>query len=230
MENGLSEILKQAMTEVNTLNESIGVTQRGGKKYTEVFVRVEAFRNAFGMLFGIETEIIKDDGKYVQVRCLIKDHRDKDLEGRIIGSGMAEEIRGSSNVNKTSALENCETSAIGRALASIALHGGQYASLNEVVQAKEKEKIIDAEPKPEPKPDTSHLPNIEDGPFKVYVEKLLQRYFDCKTHEAFVGLNNKHSERLTKIETEDPSLAKIISNFKNPLFTKLIKDQKEAPF
>ena len=225
MENGLSDKLKNAMTAVNSLNESKGVTQRGGKKYTEVFVRVEEFRKAFGLDFGIETEIIKDDGKYVQVRSLIKD-----TEGRVIGSGMAEEIRGSSNVNKTSALENCETSAIGRALASIALHGGQYASLNEVVQAKEKEKIIDAEPKPEPKPDTSHLPKIEDGPFKVYVEKLLQRYFDCKTHEAFVGLNNKHSERLTKIETEDPSLAKIISNFKNPLFTKLIKDQKEAPF
>jgi len=218
MEDGLSEILKQAMTEVNTLNESIGVTQRGGKKYTEVFVRVEAFRNAFGMLFGIETEIIKDDGKYVQVRCLIKDHRDKDLEGRIIGSGMAEEIRGSSNVNKTSALENCETSAIGRALASLALHGGQYASLNEVVQAKEKEKIIDADPKPEPKPE------IENDKFIGFVKKLTERFMECKTTQEVVDLNNKHMARLKVIEEEDPKLFKSIHNYKNQKFEELRKE------
>lgn len=35
-------------------------------------------------------------------------------------------------VNKTSALENCETSAIGRALASLGLHGGEFASSFEV--------------------------------------------------------------------------------------------------
>ena len=223
MEDGLSEILKQAMTEVNTLNESIGVTQRGGKKYTEVFVRVEAFRNAFGMLFGIETEIIKDDGKYVQVRCLIKDHRDKDLEGRIIGSGMAEEIRGSSNVNKTSALENCETSAIGRALASLALHGGQYASLNEVVQAKEKEKIIDAEPKPEPKPEAPPVAEPNDK-FVGFVKKLTERFMECKTTQEVVDLNNKHTERLKIIEQEDPKLFKSIHNYKNQKFEELRKE------
>ena len=31
-------------------------------------------------------------------------------------------------VNKTSALENCETSAIGRALANLGIHGGEFAS------------------------------------------------------------------------------------------------------
>ena len=39
-------------------------------------------------------------------------------EGRLLATGYAEEMVGSSNVNKTSALENCETSAIGRALAN----------------------------------------------------------------------------------------------------------------
>lgn len=36
----------------------------------------------------------------------------------VVAQGHAEEVVGSSNVNKTSALENCETSAIGRALAN----------------------------------------------------------------------------------------------------------------
>ena len=119
--------LKTAMAEVNDLNRSHGVTQRGGKKYTEVFVRVEAFRKAFALNHGINTEILLDDGKRVVIKATVIN-----ATGMIVGSGMAEEIRGSSNVNKTSALENCETSAIGRALASIGLHGGTYASLNEI--------------------------------------------------------------------------------------------------
>ena len=218
MENGLSDKLKNAMTAVNSLNESKGVTQRGGKKYTEVFVRVEEFRKAFGLDFGIETEIIKDDGKYVQVRSLIKD-----TEGRVIGSGMAEEIRGSSNVNKTSALENCETSAIGRALASLALHGGQYASLNEVVQAKEKEKIIDAEPKPEPKPEAPPVAEPNDK-FVGFVKKLTERFMECKTTQEVVDLNNKHMARLKVIEEEDPKLFKSIHNYKNQKFEELRKE------
>lgn len=44
----------------------------------------------------------------------------EDPEGvvTVVADGHAEEIVGSTNVNKTSALENCETSAIGRALAN----------------------------------------------------------------------------------------------------------------
>ena len=49
--------LINAMAEVNDLNRSHGVSQRGGKKYTEVFVRVEAFRKAFGTDLGIDTNI-----------------------------------------------------------------------------------------------------------------------------------------------------------------------------
>lgn len=126
------------MQEVNNLNQTEGVDQRGGKKYTMVSVRVEAFRKAFGMEYGIETEIISYTGDNVIAKAVIKNK-----DGMIIGSGYAEEIRGSSNVNKTSAVENCETSAVGRALASIGLHGGQYASINEVEQAQEKEITID---------------------------------------------------------------------------------------
>ena len=130
--------LEQAMQDVNNLNRTEGVTQRGGKKYTMVSVRVEAFRKAFGMDYGIETDIISYNGDNVIAKAVIKNK-----DGMIIGSGYAEEIRGSSNVNKTSAVENCETSAVGRALASIGLHGGQYASINEIEQAQQKEIIID---------------------------------------------------------------------------------------
>lgn len=148
--------LQKAMAEVNDLNRTHGVTQRGGKKYTEVFVRVEAFRKAFALDHGINTEILLDDGKRVVIKATVIN-----AAGMIVGSGMAEEIRGSSNVNKTSAIENCETSAIGRALASIGLHGGTYASLNEIDAVPRKSKAQAqqaAAPAPAPVPDAETVP------------------------------------------------------------------------
>jgi hypothetical protein len=49
------------------------------------------------------------------------------LDGEIIATGWAEEIRGQGNVNKTSHLENCETGAVGRALANAGLSGSDFA-------------------------------------------------------------------------------------------------------
>ena len=49
------------------------------------------------------------------------------LEGEIIATGWAEEIRGQGNVNRTSHLENCETGAVGRALANAGLSGSDFS-------------------------------------------------------------------------------------------------------
>lgn len=129
--------LKKTMTLVSELNHSHGVTQRGGKKYTQVVHRMEAFRQMHGTDFGVDTHILVDDGQRVVVKAKILN-----MDGAVIGAGMAEEIRGQGNVNKTSALENCETSAIGRALASLGLAGGEYASVDEVDAAHRKQETI----------------------------------------------------------------------------------------
>jgi len=126
------------MTEADILLEKHGVQQRGGKKYLEVKHRVTVFRRAYGANLGVETEVIDAGDKYVRVRAVIRDKL-----GNIVASGLAEEVRGTSPVNKGSALENCETSAIGRALACFGLHGGEYASLNEIVNHQEKVRKID---------------------------------------------------------------------------------------
>ena len=48
------------------------------------------------------------------------------LDDEIIATGWAEEIRGQGNVNKTSHVENCETGAVGRALANAGLSGSDF--------------------------------------------------------------------------------------------------------
>lgn len=116
-----------AMNHANALTDTAGVKQKGGKKYLEVKHRVTVLRQTYGLEIGIETELLHADDKFVRVSAKVAD-----AAGRVIGSGLAEEVRGSSGVNATSAVENCETSAIGRALASCGLHGGEYASLNEI--------------------------------------------------------------------------------------------------
>jgi hypothetical protein len=45
------------------------------------------------------------------------------LGEQLIATGYAEEVRGAGNVNRTSHVENCETSAIGRALANCGMAG-----------------------------------------------------------------------------------------------------------
>jgi len=80
----------------------------------------------------IVTEIIVDDG----TRIVMKASLYADIADPVpTTTGFAEEVRGSSMVNKTSALENCETSAAGRALANYQYQGSnKRASLEEMVK------------------------------------------------------------------------------------------------
>lgn len=130
--------LNKAMAEVSAMHKNHGVMQKGNKKYTQVVHRMEAFRKVHGTEFGVDTKILVDDGKRVVIKAIITDK-----EGRVVGSGMAEEIRGQGHVNTTSALENGETSSIGRALASLGLSGGEYASANELETANRNRKNLE---------------------------------------------------------------------------------------
>ena len=100
-----------------------------GKSYTQVATRVEIFRKHFGHEYSILTEILPASDPFVRVMVTIS------KDQHVIATGLAEENRNAGPVNKTSALENCETSAIGRALANFGLHGGEYASAGEVENA-----------------------------------------------------------------------------------------------
>lgn len=100
------------------------------KVYLTVARRISDFREQHPF-FTISTEVLSCAEK-VLVKATIID----DLN-RVISTGHAEEDRSdfSSPINKTSALENAETSAVGRALAFFGMSGTEIASAEEVVNA-----------------------------------------------------------------------------------------------
>lgn len=110
---------------------SNGTIQIHGRTYKTVALRVQEFREACPIRDGwaISTELVSIDEERVVMRASIMH------AGVVVGTGYAEEKRSSSQINRTSALENCETSAIGRALAACGFGGSEYASANEVAQA-----------------------------------------------------------------------------------------------
>ncbi len=143
---------KEIMAEADSMTATAGVRQKGNKMYLEVKHRVTILRRHYAIALGIDTTLLEANDKYVRVQAKIADP-----DGRVIASGMAEEIRGKGLVNQTSALENAETSAIGRALASLGLHGGEYASANEMDAVVRKTEIQKQET-PKPMPDDP-IPN-----------------------------------------------------------------------
>lgn len=101
-----------------------------GKDYKLISARVIEFRESHPD-WGMTSEVIHHDDERVIVKVCISDE-----DGRVRGSGLAEEDRSASRINQTSALENCETSAFGRALAAIGFGGdASYASAEEVANA-----------------------------------------------------------------------------------------------
>ena len=107
-----------------------GIVNIHGKQYKTVAKRVDEFRKKHNTTMSIITRLIESTAEFVVMKAEILDK-----DGRVIATGYAEEKRNASMINKTSALENCETSAIGRALANFGYAGGEYASADEVANA-----------------------------------------------------------------------------------------------
>lgn len=89
---------------------AIKTTDIKGREYAQVPERVKAFRMVHpeGRIL---TEIVSFEGKRIVMRATAMT-----ADGRILATGTAFEDQDSSFINKTSFVENCETSAVGRAL------------------------------------------------------------------------------------------------------------------
>jgi len=103
-----------------------------GKEYVEVSTRVAYFRAKFPG-WSLRTEVLEKTEASIMVMAKVLDEND-----RVIATGLAEEHRDDkrSMVNKTSYVENCETSAWGRALGNLGIGiDTSIASFDEVSNA-----------------------------------------------------------------------------------------------
>ena len=152
-----------------------------GKKYVEVNERIKFFRQEDEYKnWTISTEFTAMDSEMCVCKCIIADPNQ-----RVIATGHAHEERSSSHINKTSYVENCETSAIGRALAMMGIGiDTSIASANEVNDAIAKQEGASLS-------SSAPVENIMDkavGYIKTSTDK----------RKAFDSVVAKYSEQLTE--------------------------------
>lgn len=112
------------------VNKAIKPVDIKGKDYAQVNDRIKAFRELCPN-GTITTDIIELANGVVTMKATVYDE-----EGKILGTGLAQEKESSGYINKTSYIENCETSAVGRALGFAGIGvDGSMCSAEELVNA-----------------------------------------------------------------------------------------------
>ena len=116
--------------DLEAVNKELATVDIKGKAYVQVNTRVVAFRKLFPMGC-ITTDIVSLENGVVVMKATITDEL-----GTVLGTGYAYEKETSSFINKTSYIENCETSAVGRALAMVGIGtDASMCSAEELVNA-----------------------------------------------------------------------------------------------
>lgn len=129
---------------IEDVNKRIKKITIKGKQYATVAARVQAFRALCpdGL---IHTEIISINDGVVLMQAEVKDET-----GKLLATGYAQEKETASMINKTSYIENCETSAIGRALAMLGLGSEEnIASSQEVFAAQAQQEQMEKASEPD---------------------------------------------------------------------------------
>ena len=117
------------MSKLEEINKRLKRTNIKGKDYVEVNQRILAFWELFpdGRII---TEKLSDDGKRCDFKAIIY------VGDMAVATGHAFEYQGAGMVNKTSYVENAETSAVGRALGMLGIGATEsIASAEEVISA-----------------------------------------------------------------------------------------------
>lgn len=163
-------------------NYKFKTTNIRGKKYVEVNERIKFFRQEDKYSnWGILTEFPLVDSEQCMCVCSIVTP-----DGHVVAQGTAHEVRGASNINKTSYVENCETSAVGRALAILGIGiDTSIASANEVQDAIAKQE--------------QPAPTTEDAPVENIMDKAVT-YIKSQTdkQKAFDSIFKKYGDQLTE--------------------------------
>ena len=163
-------------------NEQIKTTDIKGKEYAEVNQRIKAFRMIYPQ-GSIVTQMLSNENGI----CVFKATVGTD-DGVILGTGTAYEKEDSSFINKTSYIENCETSAVGRALGMAGFGiDVSVASAEEVANAMANQEVTQEEA------DTYKLT------FGKHKGKTLKEIYGEALDYIQWMLNNSNDERMIKL-------------------------------
>jgi hypothetical protein len=188
-----------------------------GKQYYPVNQRMLYFRSGFmdgaAQNWGIDTHIIESSDNHVVVKTEIRDETN-----RLRASGLAREEKTSSNINKTSMMENAETSAIGRALANLGIGIDEaYASADELAVAINQQKDNEIEQLKfqlqEALSSGQPRPVVTDD----WVQYFIQSFEKCESADEAENLMNQFvgfSTDLEALRQESVEFANILANLK----------------
>lgn len=164
------------------------------KEYVEVNERLKAFRSLPEYKgYSLVSDIISLENGVITVKASIYD-----TDGRIIATGLAQEKESSSFINKTSFVENCETSAWGRALGNLGI--GIDTS---VASAEEVENAINNQTTKEPTEQIDPDTDIIQGLIACTDLRNLKNYYlqykdKVKNKEKFIKLKDELKTRMIR--------------------------------
>lgn len=160
--------------QIKKANETLNTTNIKGKEYAEVNQRIKAFRMVYPN-GAIITEMMSNEGGICIFKASIYNE-----EQILIGTGTAYENEKSSFINKTSYIENCETSAVGRALGMCG-----FGIDTSVASAEEVQNAINNQNKTEERP----MP-----PRARLIKKLNEMKMDVEKYAKEKGLNKQTTD------------------------------------
>jgi|TARA_R100000084_G_scaffold38927_2_gene15708 hypothetical protein len=121
------EMAEELMHINNQMNSQLKTENIKGKPYVNVTERIKAFI-AYKYNYKLETVLLQFTEDYCVFKAIVTNENNE-----IVSTGHAHELQGNSYINNLSYVENCETSAIGRALGFIGIGiDTSIASANEV--------------------------------------------------------------------------------------------------
>lgn len=189
---------------IQELNAQLPYTNIKGKNYIQVNQRVLAFRQLYPN-GRIQTEIVKLSAEHLTGATVIVKASVFDGDA-LISTGHAFENPGKNkNINQFSALENCETSAVGRALGFLGIGStDSIASLEEIPESERDELIEDpnnyaqqlAGIVPQPEQPARITPDRLATLEKLYQGASLQKLLDHFQLASLADMDDKTAQAL----------------------------------
>ena len=185
--------------QIKKANDTIITTDIKGKDYAEVNQRIKAFRMVYPTGF-ITDEMLSNENGVCVFKATVGYYAENG-EAKILGTGFAYEKESSSYINKTSYIENCDTSAIGRALGMAGFGIDTSVASYEEVQNAINNQVEEAPKKEAPKAPRKATPKQLEILSQTYTGENLKKLLE-KNGLAQLGdiTADKASELIEKIQ------------------------------